>query len=241
MLLRVPVPHDGTYSPGYQPYAASVVTNPKPLTHFVPLPLPVAHDILPVSLMSASDAPQTTRQWIDKSLPLTYWHVTHFAREKDGAEYSTIGVTFPHAVFDGLGIARIIHTLEAELLGRAWEPPPPPVDAHGGNALESLLNNVMAEQDKGLRPPLKKTYAGFIVGLWFTLAFLSWNVWQALWHKTQCKTIIIPEKAYTRLRDRIRDEAALAGKDQVSISTADVIAALIFKVGLLLALATSIG
>ncbi|KAF5315177.1 hypothetical protein D9619_007455 [Psilocybe cf. subviscida] len=229
MQLRIRLPEDGKYPPDYKLYAATSTTNPNPLTNFVPLPLPVAHDMLPVSLMSAPDTPQTTRQWIEKSLPLIYWHVTHFAPEGNGAEYSTIGVTFPHAVFDGLGIARVIHTLEAELLGRDWEPPPLPVDEQNINALESLLTGVMEEQDKGLRPPAKETYAGSIVSLWFSIAFLSWTLWQALWHKTQCRTIIIPEKAYTRLRDNIRDKAALADKDQVPISTADVISALIFK------------
>ncbi|KAF5316338.1 hypothetical protein D9619_006494 [Psilocybe cf. subviscida] len=98
--------------------------------------------MIPVSLMRPPDAPQTRREWIDKNLPLTYWHVTHFAQERsNGAEF-------------------IYH----------------------------------------------------------------WGDLPARWSRTRDA-----EKAYTLLPDKIRDEAALAGNDQVPISIADVISALISK------------
>ena len=80
--------------------------------------------------------------------PLTYWHVAlaHF-NHLDKQQHSCIGLTVTHSVFDGTGLASIIHSLEAEMLGKEWDIPPPPHPGLNMNKLQVVLEKAAEEED----------------------------------------------------------------------------------------------
>lgn len=98
----------------------------------------------PTSLFLHSSTPRLLSTWISRQHPLTCWHVTRFPPAPDGKQYACIGVTVPHKAFDGVGISIIVHALEAELLGREWEPPRSlPHEGLNVNVLQEALDAAM--------------------------------------------------------------------------------------------------
>jgi hypothetical protein len=173
-------------------------------------------------------APQDPQHWSDKDIPLTYWHLTYF--EAQGLEYTCIGVTFSHAVLDGMGIAAVIHALEAESLGRSWSIPPSLEPGINENKMQTLIDTTKTKmREEGTLLPADYR-ATSLVGWGFLIAFLWWHFWQQFWHKAQRRMILMPPQAYEKLVRDSREAMTREGKTDVRLSTGDVIAAWIYKV-----------
>jgi len=172
--------------------------------------------------------PQDPVHWSDRDIPLTYWHLTYFKAK--GLEYTCIGVAFSHAILDGMGIAAVIHALEAESLGRPWSIPPSLEPGINENKMQTLIDrteNKMREEGT----PLPADYrATSIVGMWFLIMFLWWHLCQQFWHKAQRRMILVPPVAYEKLVRDCREAMKREGKTDIRLSTGDVIAAWIYKV-----------
>ena len=223
--VRVPI---GPLPPGYAAFSLTSRTSNMPITDFIQLPLPFASDVLPNSLFLDPSAPQTPDLWDKNQLPLTYWHLTYF--KQPGQEYTCIGVTFPHGLLDGMGIAAVVHALESETLGRPWAAPAPLIPGENENKMQSFLD-MTALTTKADGEPLKKNYhAVSIVGIWFILNFLLWHIWQQVWHKSRRRLVLLPPKVYEKLVCDAREAMAREGKADVRLSTGDVLAAWILKV-----------
>ncbi|KAF8956572.1 hypothetical protein BDZ97DRAFT_1925372 [Flammula alnicola] len=224
--LRIPL---GPYPDGYKPYIITTRTSKLSLSHYVPLPLPVASDVLPPSIFMDKQTPKSTREWVSRNAPLTYWHATYFEKGDNGSDYSCIGVAFAHSVFDGIGIANVVHAVEAELLGKGWNVPPRPLSGVQQNTLDVLLSNAVKEQEQGKRRVITDYYAGSLASVWYIITFLLWHFWQEKWHNTRSRLILIPKEAYTKMTDDARKAVELEGKVDARLSTGDVLAAFLFK------------
>lgn len=188
----------------------------------------MSSEVLPAALFMDSTAPHNPHHWTDKDIPLTYWHLTYF--KADGLEYTCIGVTFPHGLFDGMGIAAVIHALESESLGRAWSIPPSLKPGINENKMQSFIDgteNKMQEEGTSLPVDYRATS---IIGLWFIVTFLWWHFWQKVWHKAQSRMILMPPQAYEKLVRDAREAITQEGKTDVRLSTGDVITAWAYKV-----------
>ncbi|TRM58824.1 hypothetical protein BD626DRAFT_611095 [Schizophyllum amplum] len=63
---------------------------------------------------SAAHAPAPARAW----QPLVSVHITHFT------DYSCVGVSVAHGLFDAVGLGQVLAAIDAELNGRVWAVPP---------------------------------------------------------------------------------------------------------------------
>ncbi|KAF8900296.1 hypothetical protein CPB84DRAFT_1779309 [Gymnopilus junonius] len=213
-----PLPH------GYNAFSLTSRVSSAPITDFLKLPLPFASDVLPNFLFLDPSAPNTPDHWHKNQLPLTYWHLTYF--KQPGQEYTCIGVTFPHGLLDGMGIAAVVHALESETLGRPWSVPPALTTGENENKLQLFLDRTSME----VKNRSKNDYhAVSIIGIWFILNFVLWHLWQQLWHKAHRRLILLPPKVYGKLVDDARNAMARDGKVDFRLSTGDVLAAWIFK------------
>ncbi|KAF5315348.1 hypothetical protein D9619_007488 [Psilocybe cf. subviscida] len=240
--LRVKVPLCDNYPKEYAPFILTSSTSTKPITAYIQLPIPTFSDVLPDELFmqrgGASGAPKSPGEWVKNSLPLTYWHVTHF-----DSGHSCIGVTFSHGLLDGMGVAALVHALEAESLGREWPIP-------GELKPELNANQMLAFLDRhcspGSEPSLdrKKVDSSLesddvnmddyrvisVLGVWSIICMLMWHLWQQVWHGTHKCLILIPQKAYEELVRETRaamDDENEGGK--LRLSTGDVLTAWIYK------------
>ena len=212
----------------YAPYSLTSRNSTKPITDYVQLPLPMVSDALPVTLFMDHKAPQSPSDWTDKDIPLMYWHLTYFKAK--GLEYTCLGLTFPHGVFDGMGIAAVIHAFEAESLGRSWPIPPLLKPGLNDNELQTFIDKAEMKM-KQAGTPLPLDYkATSIVGLRFLLKFIAWQIWQQRWHKAQRGVALMPPQAYEKLLGDVREALAQEGKTDVRLSAGNVIIAWIFKV-----------
>ncbi|KAJ3504394.1 hypothetical protein NLJ89_g7955 [Agrocybe chaxingu] len=238
-LYRVRIPLSAAPQ-DYARYTLTSSNSPHPLSKYTPLPIPLASDSLPHELLKHPKAPTLTTEWITGRLPLLHWHVTWFDRYDDSGKkrpFSCIGVTFPHALFDGLGIARVVHAVEAELLGREWEPPS--IELEPGvnkNLLESTLDRAADEQSAktGQTHSSSEYHATGLVTTWWVLMYFLWAIWQEKWHGGRRRLLLIPAKALGKLEDKTRAAAAEGQGDKpenrrVQLTRGDILAAFVFK------------
>ena len=216
----------GDLEDGYQPFILTSAESDLPITHYVELPLPFISNNLPSSLFKSPLTPSSPAVWFQKDdIPFTYWHLTQFRQAEN--EYTCFGLTFSHGVFDGMGIASVIHALEAETLGRPWAvPPPPSLPVHYQNALQAALD--AAEKEPGCTDAEYHYMEN--VSAWYTLSRSFWYIWQNIWHKTENRIIIVPAQVCDRLVRETREAVAQEGKEDIRLSTGDVLAAWLVKV-----------
>jgi len=140
--------------------------------------MPLVSDVLPHTLFKHPQAPFKATQWITAKEPLLHWHITHF--KHDEVSYSCIGLTFPHVVFDGLGIASVIHALEAELLNKPC--PSSPLPIHPGvnrNLLETSLDAAAEERNGRNFYAEQSYYCIALVNFWWLLIIRSGHLGNA--------------------------------------------------------------
>jgi len=191
--------------------------------------MPLVSDVLPHTLFKHPQAPFKAAQWITAKEPLLHWHITHF--KHDEVSYSCIGLTFPHVVFDGLGIASVIHALEAELLNKPW--PSSPLPIHPGvnrNLLETSLDAAAEERNGRNFYAEQSYYCIALINFWWLLIYSIWSSWQRYWHLSRKQILLFPPKAFAKLVKDTREQASMAGKDDIHLTRGDILAAFLLKV-----------
>ena len=208
-------------------FALTSKTSNRPLSDFIALPLSLTHDLLPSTMFKHPKAPSYLDEWInDSSIPLTHWHVTYFPGDQP---YSCIGLTFPHVVFDGLGIAAVIHAVESELLGQEWRVTEPLNPGYNENLLvASLKKEYLNHPEVGQQ---KRYNSAGIVEKWWSLSFSLWSYWQAFWKNVKPRMLSIPTVALRNLVDDTKQNLVEKKKDSdIHLSKGDIISAFLFKV-----------
>ena len=212
----------------YDPYSLTSRNSTKPITDYVQLPLTTLSKAPPTTLFTDHKTPQRPSDWTDKDIPLLYWHLTYFKAK--GLQYTCLGLTFPHGVFDGMGIAAVIHAFEAESLGRSWPIPPPLKPGLNDNKLQTFIDKTESEM-KQAGIPLPLDYkATSVVGKRYVLKFFAWHIWQQRWHQAQRRVARIPPQVCEKLLEDAREALAQEGKTDVRLSAGNIITAWIYKV-----------
>lgn len=170
-------------------------------------------------------APRAPSVWITKKIPLTLWNLTYFTQ--GDCQYTCIGLTFPHGIFDGMGIASVIHALEAESLNKRWAIPPPLNAGHNDNPLQIFLERDLSESEHALPDEYRSVS---VFGLWLIIMYIFWHFWQEKWHGAHSRLILLPTSIYEKLVIDARDALAREGKTSLRLSTGDVLTAWLFKV-----------
>ena len=191
----------------------------------------ISSNVLPAGLMHPVE-PRQVRDFFNKDVPLLHWHVTRFTSDSSvkSEMYSFISVTYPHTVFDGFGISSILHVVEAELSGVAWDIPFPVPE--GGPEVENIL--VEEVEREIARKKADRTWeqipaytSYYITTFSATLLLMAWYWWQGVWHKSHHAVVRIPPAGLKKLHEIHRDQ-----NGTVRLSRSDIIVAFIIKVGL---------
>ena len=212
----------------YAPYSLTSRNSTKPITDYVQLPLPIVSEALPTTLFIDHTTPQHPSDWTNKDIPLMYWHLTYFKAK--GLEYTCLGLTFPHGVFDGMGFAAVLHAFEAESLGRSWPIPPPLKPGLNDNKLQTFIDKTKNEMEQAGTPLPVDYKATSLVGPRFLLWFLAWQIWQQRWHQAHRRVLLMPPQVYDKLLGDTREALSQEGKTEVQLSAGNVIFAWIYKV-----------
>ncbi|KAF8158461.1 hypothetical protein B0H34DRAFT_656837 [Crassisporium funariophilum] len=218
--LRIPL---GSYPEGYKPYILTSSVSERPLSDYVKLPMEMSTEPLPASLFRDKQSPSTTNEWIVKKLPIICWHVTYFT--EGDSSYSCIGLSFPHVVFDGLGIASVIHAVVAELLNKPWVAPP-------SLFKENLLQVTLAKAEDKMRA-IDLTQPDYIsigaADVWFIIYYIAWHCWQQVWNKSTSRMLRLPSTAVAKLVEDTRKALPEAQNNSIRITRGDILAAWLFK------------
>ncbi|THV02597.1 hypothetical protein K435DRAFT_792381 [Dendrothele bispora CBS 962.96] len=131
-----PLPFD------YAPYSITTATNDRPLSAYVSLPLASVSPALPPEIYMPSFLPTSNEEYMLLSHPLASFHIVKFAPESPtSAPYSSIGLTLPHGLVDGVGAAFLCKAIVAELNGEDWKVPPLPKEGFNVNGLQTALQS----------------------------------------------------------------------------------------------------
>jgi len=174
-----------------------------------------------IKLFRHPDTPNSLKALCSRRATLLSIHVTHLP------DHDCIGLTFPHGVFDGFGMAHVLHGLTSELHGREWTPFPL-------NSKRNVLDEEIAalrEQDSLADPMTRKELLRGFTFDWATfnlknlLKFGASVAYEILLQKAERRAIFLSADTVAQLVHRVR-----AGeKDRPS--TSDILYAWFFKVG----------
>ncbi|KAJ7590751.1 hypothetical protein C8J56DRAFT_933797 [Mycena floridula] len=219
-LLRIPLQD---IPPEYPTYTLTTSTSELPLSHFLELPLGIESPSLPHSLFVHASTPRHYAAWESSKSPITCWHITHFP-EEDGKTYTCIGFARSHGIFDGVGAAAIMRGLVAEMNGKDWDVPPLPQPGLNENPITTA-----AEKERELAGRRGEEYGdavGFTTfGITGLISGIGWHLKEKWWNKAQTKIIILPASGLDSLVSSVRSELALETKDDVRVSTGDILVA----------------
>ncbi|TFK62283.1 hypothetical protein BDN72DRAFT_827611 [Pluteus cervinus] len=235
LQLRIPLAPELDESK-YKTFAFTETTSTVPLTQYVPLPIPTIHPALPHHLTCHQHTPKSAQEWIKRSLPLLWWHVTHFPSSLGGVgikdDYTCIGISFPHGVFDGMGCVLILRALQAEMYQRDWDVPPPLQEGLNANPLLEIIEARTKELESGSEKGdglNSMPYAFFENGgIWQVIRFVWRQFWQERWYGATKKTLVLPACTVKDLVDEVKEELQNEGIT-TRITTGDVIAAWLYK------------
>lgn len=214
--LVEPLPAD------YKTHGFTSSTSTSPLGVPIPNLTPSSAEFLPSQPSSAAfrdpTVPKTTSAMASNKHPLVSLHVSTFS------DCTTVGITFPHSVFDGTGMGSVISALDCELNRRPWTPPA----FQEENILEvELLKEIVVPEGTTIPEP-NRDFVPFSI---FNLArFLAALVYERLWHKDTMGGIFLGEEAQQKLVDEVKGQVKRETGGREFVSTGDVLYAWFLKV-----------
>ena len=181
------------------------------------------------------DHPIVTKDWVARDLPLLHWHLTFF--KQPDQEYTCIGLVLPHLLVDGPGCGVLLRRIESEMLGQAWEAPPPLDAGINENPLRAYIEGVQKDMESGkttLKLPSPAEYPTITLGgIKFLFKFLSWHIWQRVRYRSLSQLIKIPKKVVQKLVDDTNKVADVVGEGgEATLSMVDIVTAWIYKVNI---------
>ncbi|KAG5641014.1 hypothetical protein DXG03_006375 [Asterophora parasitica] len=164
--------------------------------------------------------PSSVSAFSTSNAPILSIHVTELSN------CACVGISVPHGVFDAFGLGQIIQSLDAELNGKAWTPPP----SSETNILQETLQELTAaaplytkepaalvDIQHELVPPSLKNMVAITADL----------AYEYLWQKAEVKAVYLGENVVDDMVRKVKDEVKRSGTGFVS--TGDVIVAWLLK------------
>jgi len=174
-----------------------------------------------------SSTPVDRPTYIAKKLPLFSIHISQFPA------YNCVGITFPHGVFDGVGMGTILHALSAELNRVEWTPPPMNAINIVDAALEIIREkdfSIPADiQDRALSD-LERDLASTGV---LTVAAMGRNmVYERVWQRSEHHSIYLGGNVCKKLLHSCQQALVEVGVKDVRLDITGVLLAWLLKVSL---------
>lgn len=168
----------------------------------------------------APSTPGSLKEHAKTRRPLVAVHVTLFS------DAAAVGISVPHGVFDGTGLAKLLTFISAELCGSAWEPPA----VHGGeNVLSDAIKRLKAKDlPVPTHPPLSPGWVP--VSLLGVLSLLVNMLWEKLWHKNKMHYGFVNRQAVDRLVEKVKADVKEQTSGKEWISSGDAVFAWMIKV-----------
>ncbi|KAI5477317.1 transcription factor Mbp1 [Pseudohyphozyma bogoriensis] len=180
--------------PSFSPSSATYFTQP-PRRYFVHLKTPLGNKSY-------------------SSTPLISIHATVFT------DCICLGVTYPHGVFDGVGIGHVLKALGAELHGREWAVP----ELDEANIVTQLLDGCDVSPDDSL---VSKNYTR--ANVWGLVTFLVSMAVQYVWHGVEPGGIHVGKEVVDRIVKKVKEEVRVESGGKEYVSTSDVMLAWALK------------
>ena len=177
--------------------------------------------------MRSANTPTSTQQWCNQDVPLLHWHITRFSGPTSTEGQSWIAVTFPHLVFDGFGIATVVHLVEAELQGKRWDVPFHISSGQNDNLLERVLKDAQQEKEEHRETwiyarPYSGLHVRWIGGI---IILMFWFLWQKVWNGAEQRVFRLPPRALQKLLEVYESQSG-----SVRVSRGDIYVSFITKV-----------
>ena len=174
-----------------------------------------------------SSTPVDRPTYIAKKLPLFSIHISQFPA------CNCVGITFPHGVFDGLGMGLILQALSAELNRVEWTPPP----MNTTNIAEAALE-IVREKDLSISADIQERTVFDLerdmapVGV-STVAAMGRNlVYERVWQRSEHHSIYIGGKVCKKLLQSCQQALVELGVKDVHLDITGVLLAWLLKVSL---------
>ncbi|BGP40653.1 hypothetical protein JCM10449v2_004615 [Rhodotorula kratochvilovae] len=167
--------------------------------------------------------PHTLKQHAKDCHPLLSIHVTRFA------DAVALGVSAPHGVFDGTGLAQVLKGIGAGLRGEEWTPPP----LHERNPVTTVRERLMGPDFAALdaqaaeKPPVLQGWTPFSVLA--LLSLLLQALWENWWHKDALRYAFISREKVDALVEEVKAEVKMETDGKEWVSTGDVLTAWVLK------------
>jgi len=173
-----------------------------------------------------SSTPHDIQAYITKKLPIFSIHISQLP------SYYCVGITFPHALFDGIGMTMVLHALSAEMNRQEWTPPPLRTTNIADAALDVIRAQDLstpAEIEKRIISNLERDLAP--VGI-SSVAALGRNLaYERLWQRSEHHSIYFGWNVCKTLLHHCRQGLLELNVKDVHLSIGDVLLAWFIKVG----------
>ncbi|KAF9448371.1 hypothetical protein P691DRAFT_800878 [Macrolepiota fuliginosa MF-IS2] len=216
----------------YPTFSLTTTISGQPLTDYVSIPFTSPSPSFPPIIFIHPSTPRRYSIWEGTSHPLTCWHLTYFpAGAENNRDYTCIGFSRSHGLFDGGGAAMVMRALVAEMNGTDWVVPPLPLayPRTNVNPIKECVEREVRIQDAQLGGS-GNDYSGMaILGIKGALKLAAWHVKEKWWGGAQRQIVLLPKDGLTALVEAARSEIKKCKGNAAGITTGDVLVAWLLK------------
>ncbi|KXN92861.1 hypothetical protein AN958_07058 [Leucoagaricus sp. SymC.cos] len=229
--LRVPL---GPLPPQteYPTFSLTTTISEQPLTHYVPIPFTSPSPSFPSNIFIHPSTPRQYSLWESTGHPITCWHLTYFPGgmvNGPSRDYTCIGFSRSHGLFDGGGAAMVMRALVAEMNGTEWTVPPLPLEYPNAN-VNPVKERVEEEVRMQEYQRACNDYSNMaVLGIKGALKLAAWHTREKWWRGAQRQIILLPKLALSSLVDNVRSEIGKWRQGAEGITTGDVLVAWLLK------------
>jgi len=146
---------------------------------------------------------------------------------ESGRDYTCIGFSRSHGLFDGGGAAMVMDALIAEINGKEWTVPPLPLEypSVNSNPIKECVEEEVRMQE------YRNDYSGVaVLGVNGVLKLAAWHARERWWRGAQRRIILLSKTALESLVGHVRSNIRKWRESAEGISTGDVLVAWLLKV-----------
>ncbi|KAG6815916.1 hypothetical protein H0H93_008846 [Arthromyces matolae] len=178
----------------------------------------------PLKYFRHASVPSSIHSYAASKAPIVSIHVTHLKN------CACIGLTFPHGVFDAVGMGHCLHGLDHELHGRPWDAP----IVSEKNILQEVLDDL--ESSPRMYDDIHQETATFsslrralVPATYTNLMYLLTDiVKENVWHRAETKAVYLGPNIVKKMVREIKDEVQRFG-NVPPVSTGDILTAWMLK------------
>ena len=217
----------------YPTFSLTTTISEQPLVNYVPIPFTWPSPSFPPKIFIHPSTPRQFSLWANPNQPLTCWHLTYFPTgmmNESGRDYTCIGFSRSHGLFDGGGAAMVMDALIAEINGKEWIAPPLPLEypSVNSNPIKERVEEEVRMQEYRHE---NNDYSGVaVLGVNGVLKLAAWHARERWWRGAQRRIILLSKTALESLVGHVRSNIRKWRESAEGISTGDILVAWLLKV-----------